>query len=209
MIVSDGDRGGPTQKVGGSICLEFTNTLDDFNRPDQDDELQTFADLIAWAQGATLISDREAAEYALLAEDNPAAADAALRKAKDLRNALCSIFSSISAARSPSSTELEQVNAIIAEVRSHMVLNEQEARFSWRWVSLGDTLEELVWPVAISTAELLASSDVSRISECGSDGCTWLFIDSSKNHSRRWCEMETCGNRAKARRHYARAHGKD
>ena len=62
-----------------------------------------------------------------------------------------------------------------------------------------------IWPVALSAAELLMLGDLGRVEECpGSDGCGWLFFDSSKNGRRRWCSMEGCGSRDKMRRLYAR-----
>jgi predicted RNA-binding Zn ribbon-like protein len=62
----------------------------------------------------------------------------------------------------------------------------------------------MLWPLAWSATELLGSDDVGRLKECAQDDCRWLFLDLSKNRSRRWCSMEQCGNRAKAKRHYER-----
>ncbi len=68
-------------------------------------------------------------------------------------------------------------------------------------------LDTVLWSVARSSAELLISEDLMRVKECPeNDGCGWLFVDTSRNHKRRWCDMEGCGNRAKARRHYERIH---
>src|ERR671930_579256 len=69
------------------------------------------------------------------------------------------------------------------------------------WVA-DDVLAPVVW----SAAELLTSGPLERVRECpGDDTCGWLFLDTSRNGSRRWCDMRTCGNRAKARRYYRRA----
>jgi len=65
----------------------------------------------------------------------------------------------------------------------------------------------VLWPVAHDAAELLASDQLPRLRECAADDCCWLFLDESKNRSRVWCDMRVCGNRAKARRHYARTRG--
>lgn len=62
----------------------------------------------------------------------------------------------------------------------------------------------MLWPVARSAAELLTSPDAQRVRECALRSCSWLFVDRSRNRRRRWCDMKTCGNRAKARRHYRR-----
>lgn len=76
--------------------------------------------------------------------------------------------------------------------------------FQWDWRENKGELDRLLWPVIQSAGDLMISNEVNRTRECEDDTCEWLFIDRSKNHSRRWCDMSDCGNRAKARRHYAR-----
>jgi predicted RNA-binding Zn ribbon-like protein len=77
--------------------------------------------------------------------------------------------------------------------------------FAWTWPDEEELdLARLLWPVARSAAELLTSPDRQLVRECLGDNCGWLFLDTSKNHRRTWCSMQGCGNRAKARRHYAR-----
>ena len=72
-------------------------------------------------------------------------------------------------------------------------------RLSWP----GDrTLRTLRWEVATSAVDLLTAGRLDRVGEC--PACGWLFLDTSKNRSRRWCSMATCGGRDKARRYYAR-----
>ena len=64
-----------------------------------------------------------------------------------------------------------------------------------------------LWPIARSAADLLVSPDFARVTQCDGSGCTWLFLDHSRTRNRRWCSMQSCGNRAKARRHYHRSKG--
>jgi predicted RNA-binding Zn ribbon-like protein len=88
----------------------------------------------------------------------------------------------------------------------HLVLVPSESGFVWSWSTQAGGAKLILWSVARAAAELLTSEHVERVRECEDDhGCGYLFIDQTKNHSRRWCSMESCGNRAKARRHYARA----
>jgi predicted RNA-binding Zn ribbon-like protein len=88
---------------------------------------------------------------------------------------------------------------------SHLRLVPGEDHFDWEWTGQEDRLDALLWPVGVSAAGLLASDDLNRVGECADDrGCGYLFFDTSRNRSRRWCEMRDCGNRAKARRHYRR-----
>ena len=65
-------------------------------------------------------------------------------------------------------------------------------------------LDSALWPIADSAAKLLTSPDRKRIKECASNNCLWLFLDTTKNHKRRWCDMKSCGNRAKVREHRRR-----
>ena len=77
--------------------------------------------------------------------------------------------------------------------------------YTWEWAKYDQDLDRPLWPVARTAADLLTSGRLDRVRECpGADGCGWLFYDTSKNGSRRWCSMEGCGNVAKARRLYAR-----
>jgi predicted RNA-binding Zn ribbon-like protein len=80
-------------------------------------------------------------------------------------------------------------------------------RWRWRWAGDAESepaLDRVLWPVARSAAELLTSDDLAAVRECAAPDCRWLFLDRSRNRSRRWCAMATCGNRSKARRHYRR-----
>ena len=76
--------------------------------------------------------------------------------------------------------------------------------FNWSWAAGQDDLDYMLWPVVRTAADLLTSDDLLRVRECARTGCDWLFVDLSKNHSRRWCSMNMCGSRVKARRYYQR-----
>ncbi|MBN1859137.1 CGNR zinc finger domain-containing protein [Candidatus Bipolaricaulota bacterium] len=83
-------------------------------------------------------------------------------------------------------------------------MRRSEERFQWGWSDAEDQLEWPVWILARSAADLLTSDERDRVRRCAGPDCGWLFVDISRNHSRRWCDMADCGNRAKARRSYAR-----
>jgi predicted RNA-binding Zn ribbon-like protein len=82
---------------------------------------------------------------------------------------------------------------------------------AWDWEDEGGSADLMLWPIARSAADVLTSPrELARVRQCPGAGCGWVFLDETKNRSRRWCDMDVCGNRAKARRHYARAHaGRD
>jgi predicted RNA-binding Zn ribbon-like protein len=87
----------------------------------------------------------------------------------------------------------------------HLRLAVSDAEFAWDWAEEPVSLDRVLWVVARSAGELLTADKLDRVRQCADDhGCDYLFIDTSRNRSRRWCSMESCGNRAKARRHYKR-----
>ncbi len=87
----------------------------------------------------------------------------------------------------------------------HLRVTWSPAGFAREWERGSPALDQVLWPVSWSAAELLTHGPLDRIRECpGQGNCGWLFLDLTKNASRRWCDMRVCGNRAKARRHYTR-----
>jgi predicted RNA-binding Zn ribbon-like protein len=134
----------------------------------------------------------------------PEAAERAFNSAVDLRRAIYRIFSAVASEQSAPQEALRAFNEYLANALAHAKIAEEESGFTWDWEDAEVSLERMLWPVARSAAELLVSGQVERVRECGGHDCSWLFVDTSKNHSRRWCDMGDCGNRAKARRHYHR-----
>lgn len=121
-----------------------------------------------------------------------------------LREALYAIFSASMNAKQPDIEDLNLLNVILREGMAQASIHVKGQGFAWTW-DVESALDSVLWPIARSAAELLDSDEVKLVRECpGDDGCGWLFIDTSRNHRRRWCSMDGCGNRAKARRHYER-----
>lgn len=191
--------------IAGALCLDFANTIHNLRAADKEEELRGVSDLLQWAKEAQLLSaadsDRLAAHY----DRNPREAAAALAKGISIRDLVLSIFIAVASRHSFSAQRLSELNSALAEtpglLRVHKAANKMHAE----WMSTADGLQQVFFAVLSSTAELLASERVGRIRECASADCTWLFIDDSRNRSRRWCDMSTCGNRMKARRHYQRS----
>ena len=78
----------------------------------------------------------------------------------------------------------------------------KEGSFAWDWLNKEQALDRMLWVVARSAADLLVSGELDTVRVCAGEDCNWLFLDTSKNRSRRWCDMKSCGNRAKVRKHY-------
>ena len=197
------------QIIAGEPCLDFINTLD--NRPAAEHHtelLSTYCDLTDWALQAGVIAGAQRAELSRMAEAHPNAALAALRKAIELRECLYRIVSSRLKNRRPASEDLALFNRFLGEALSNLQLQAGRREFRLAWGNaLGPRLDSLLWPVIKSASDLLISRELERVRECDSPSCRWLFLDRSKNHSRRWCDMSTCGNRLKARRFYHRQQG--
>lgn len=199
-------RAGQLALVGGQLCLDFTNTVG-AHRSDQGIEyLTSYADLVAWSRHTGTVTAAEAEQLLAVAWTRPAEAAAVLARAIVLREALYRLVSGMAGGQPPDDSALATLNAALAPLlgQSRLLLGEAEAGFVWAWAGAPDALDQLLWPVAWSAGELLTSGELARVRECAGDTCGWLFMDLSRNRSRRWCDMQDCGNRAKARRHYQR-----
>jgi predicted RNA-binding Zn ribbon-like protein len=202
------EQGSVFELSGGALCLDFANTWGDRERPEED-RLRSYPDLLDFARQTGTLAADDAARLAGRAGREPREAAAALARALELREALYRIFSGAVAGRGPEAADLERLNAAMPEALSHLRLEPRGTELIWAWAAADDPLEAPLWPVVRSAAELLTAEERQRVRECGGAACTWLFLDHSRNRSRRWCSMETCGNRAKAQRHYRRRTDQD
>jgi predicted RNA-binding Zn ribbon-like protein len=121
-----------------------------------------------------------------------------------LRESLYRLFKSAIEGLEPRASDLAVLNEELSKARSREHLARVGDSFAWEWSDSRDELDRLLWPVARSAAELLTSSDLSRLRECGGENCGWIFTDTSRNRSRQWCYMQGCGNLAKVRRFRSR-----
>ncbi len=190
--------------TGGHLSLDFANTLDDRASTSPREYLNSYDDLLAWSQQAQTVTDVEARQLREQAEKHPDKAAAVLRRAIVLREALFRILSAVAQGGSPQDEDLAILNAMLSEAMCHLRIVPQTEGFQWNWSKGTDHLDRVLWPVVRSSADLLTSDELNDTRVCASETCDWLFLDTSKNHSRRWCNMKSCGNRAKARRHYER-----
>lgn len=188
---------------GGSLCLDFTNTVEDRPRADSE-HLGEYRDLLGWARQTGILSARQSAALERQAEREPSRAAAAFKRSLALRETLYRIFARIARSESPRRGDLERLNSALRKALPHLEIDEVDDGFGWRWTGAADAWDRPLWPVVRSAADLLTSDDSTAIRECAAEGCSWLFVDRSRNRRRRWCDMTTCGNRAKARRHYER-----
>jgi predicted RNA-binding Zn ribbon-like protein len=199
-----GTGAGTLTLLGGRVCLDFANTAD-WHASDQPVEfLTSYSGLVAWARHAGLLTDREAQRLLDEADHRPAEAAVVLQRAVVLREVIYRLFSAIAQGSQPQPADLEAFNRALSEALARSGVEATEDGFSWVWTGDEGVLDRMLWPVLRDAADLLTSAELGRVGQCGDARCGWLFLDASRNRSRRWCSMEDCGNRAKARRYYAR-----
>ena len=191
--------------VGGAVCLDFVNTGSKRRQGPFEDKLTSYDDLVGWAAQAEQLSADKAERLRARALREPKDAQRALERGRALREAVYRVFSTRWHEQEVAQADLALISEEYARATSHRTLaraGDGSIAFQFR---SEDALDRPLWPVAVSAANLLSADDAAaRVKECATDNCNWLFYDASKNRSRRWCDMNECGNRAKARRHYER-----
>lgn len=191
------------EMTGGALCLDFANTLGD--RPRSTEEhLGGYDDLLRFSREAEILPAEDLDELEHLSEDHPRKARTVYKRAIEIRESLYRIFSRLACNREARAEDMQVLNSELHRTLPQLEIQAQDGAFDWVWAGPADAFDRPLWPVIRSAAELLASEDVGSIRECASETCSWLFVDRSRTRRRRWCDMSTCGNRAKARRHYQR-----
>jgi predicted RNA-binding Zn ribbon-like protein len=187
--------------VGGRLCLDFINTVGGRLVPATvlRDKLADYDDLIEWSRLANLVNRIESGRLARRAASHPQTAEAVLARAALLREALYRIFQAVAKNRRPPPADLDTLSRELQLARARERLTHTRGAFTWA-LENEPALDRILWPVSLSAAELLISSDLSRLRQCGGEECGWMFLDTSRNRSRQWCDMRDCGNRAKVRR---------
>jgi|SRR5579864_9127131 len=188
--------------VGGRVCLDFINTVGGrvSSATVLRDKLRDYSDLLGWSQFAGIAKQSESRHLARLAAAHRRDAEATLRRAVRLRETLYRIFKSALEDRRPRPADLDSLSHELRLARERQRLTHTGGAFEWNWEPGEAALDRILWPVSLSAAELLVSGDLSRLRQCDGNECGWMFLDTSRNHSRHWCDMKDCGNRAKVRR---------
>jgi predicted RNA-binding Zn ribbon-like protein len=188
--------------VGGNLALDFANTAEGTPEGEIEREhLFGYEDLVFWGCHVGLLSGEDSERLLRKCHERPAEADAVFARALDFRGHLYGIFRAVAGGLSPPAEDVEALRRLECEALSRAKLVPRGDGFAWLWAA-GDDLSGVLWPVAHAATELLTSGPLGRVKGCA--GCSWLFVDESKNSSRRWCSMEECGTQAKMRRYVAR-----
>ena len=190
--------------IGGALCLNFANTINGHSRATPHEYLGAYPDLVVWSRRAGLLTDAEAERLLRLAEERMREAATALKRAIELRETIFRVFSAVALERAPKPADIATLNEARLRALNHSTIRPTSDGYRVDWIDKS-ALDRMLWPIALSAAELLTSPNVARVRECNGDRCDWLFVDTSRNHLRRWCSMDECGNRAKSQRFLARA----
>jgi predicted RNA-binding Zn ribbon-like protein len=189
--------------VAGALCLDFVNTLDDRFTSEPKELLKTYIDLARFGEDTGILSDAEVDRLLARSQTSSQDAQQALAAAIELREAMCAVFWAIVNKKPAPQTPLTILNRFVQGAAQHARLIERDRRFEWKFDEAVN-FDAPLWPLARSAADLLASDQLAWVRPCAARNCLWLFLDTSKNHRRRWCDMAKCGNRAKFQRFYKR-----
>jgi predicted RNA-binding Zn ribbon-like protein len=194
------------QLTAGHLALDFANTLDNRYDPERLLELLlTYERFLAFCMQCGIISRQQMRK--LLLETNEPEARRVLKRVVELREALYVLFRAVAADQRADRSSLRTLNRFLAKARVPEVIVWHRPQFTRECCDLAETPDGPLWPVIEAATDLLTSPDRHHVRECHEQTCRWLFLDRSKNHSRRWCDMRICGNRSKARRFHARRRG--
>jgi predicted RNA-binding Zn ribbon-like protein len=191
-------------QIGGVLCLDFTNTASWHASHRITEHLNDFCDLLRWSNEYGIIGPDTKLALSEGAERNPAGALTILTRARKLREGLYRIFVAVSQRKSPGRPDMQLLNETLDQAPLRFEVQYEESGFSGKRTTGGSEFATVLGPVAWSAAELLTSENLHRIKRCADETCGWLFLDNTKNRSRRWCDMGDCGSRAKAKRYYQR-----
>jgi predicted RNA-binding Zn ribbon-like protein len=190
-------RSYPYELVGGHPALDFLNTIHDWTTEDRLDRLAGFSDVVAFAVASGVLRPSEARRL-----EAHSGTMAELRQLSELRARLARVFQAVISSSAPDAEDLGRLARDAARAAAVTSLRASRGRIA-RTVELEDAGAEVVrWRIIEAAVALLTSENLTDVKSC--PNCGWFFLDTSKNGSRRWCSMRTCGSLVKARRYYHR-----
>jgi predicted RNA-binding Zn ribbon-like protein len=187
---------------GGRLCLDFINTLDWRGAEKPVEFLNTYPDLVIWSRHVGICTPAETRQLTGMAKGHQAKARQVCKRAVELRETIYRIFAAITHNKNPAPQDLAGFNKYLSEAMKASQIIRTKDGYSWDTAGNKARLDWVLNPVIRSATELLVSDDIKNIKSCADPACGWLFLDTSRNKRRRWCDMQDCGNRAKASRFY-------
>jgi predicted RNA-binding Zn ribbon-like protein len=202
-------RAGSVDLIAGDLALDFANSESGRGFPTWQDHLQAPGHVADWLEHAGALDAAETAALRARIAADPALGAALLNDARSLRGDIHALAAAIAHRLNPPPAALDDLTKRHARwmAAARLAPEAEGEQWGWRWRVADDPLAAALGPTALAAIALLTKREPARIKECGGVACGWLFYDASKNNTRRWCEMEICGNRAKQRRRTARTRG--
>jgi predicted RNA-binding Zn ribbon-like protein len=180
---------------GGHLALDFANTVSNRPTPARLERLDEYRNLVHFGDEAGLYPPGAVDHLYAVTGAAPGRGKTALQGAIQLREAIFAIFTAVVGRRAVPGNALALLNAWVRAGGEHARVSHTSRHFQWEYMGMDSDLYSVLWPIARSAAELLTSGELSRLRVCASPQCDWLFLDQTKNHRRRWCDMKVCGNR--------------
>jgi predicted RNA-binding Zn ribbon-like protein len=191
------------EPIAGPVCLDFVNTLDDRFSDQPKELLKSYIDLARFAEDTQILHTDDVDRLFALSQEHPQPAQRSLEDAIRMREAMYQVIRATVDKKVVPAPALLTLNQYIQDAAHHAQLVPVNDHFEWSFGEARD-FDAPLWPIARSAGDLLASDQPGLVRACAADTCQWLFLDTSKNHQRRWCDMKLCGNRAKFQRFYNR-----
>lgn len=194
----------PFKLHAGHPALELVNTLDLRFSANAKELIPAYSDLLRLTAQLRLLTADQARKLTRTIDAKDA--QRVLASTVELREALAAVLYGRIDGGKPPAERVETLEKHFHAAALQRRLVAGNSHLVWTWSGAEQQAEIPLWKLAQAASDLLVSSDAQRIKDCGDPTCRWLFLDLSKNHTRRWCDMKTCGNRMKARRYQARYH---
>lgn len=186
--------------VGGVLCLDFVNTVNSRYELEHD-YFASYTDLVDWSGKMEVLSPSQVKNLKQKASQESSEAENVFEKTRGARETMSRVFLSIAEGSTPKEADLSTMAGLYQEAIGNGQLVKSDGHFVFNWKP-DKTLDGFLWQIIASAQSLLSSKEVEHVKECPS--CGWLFLDTSKNQSRRWCSMNTCGARDKMRRYHGK-----
>jgi predicted RNA-binding Zn ribbon-like protein len=196
--------------VGGHLALDFANTVDDPEGPQRYDHAGTYPELVEWSVRIGVLMPDQADALLAVADEHPLVSSIAVKRAHALRRILIDTFTDIAVINSGATAGTERLRPVahwdelrpfVTDAMAHAELAPSDSMYQLTWPET-TRLDVMLRPIGLAALELLTSPQLSRLKKCA--GCPWVFLDQSKNLSRRWCAMGDCGTHEKIRRYVTR-----
>jgi predicted RNA-binding Zn ribbon-like protein len=186
---------------GGHLAIDFTNTVGSRGGTPEE-HFNTYGDVLSWADARGAVTRAEAQRLSGDAERNPRDAREAVASVRALRESLYRVIAATAGGRTIPASDLARLNAHVepAFARAHLVPHRGRLELAFEATGAHSLSQPIVRPVVRAAIELLTTETIERVRACADDSCAWLFVDTTRNRSRRWCDMKDCGNRNKVRR---------